>query len=164
MQLQEIEELIKATKPNAIKAMLRNAAILNDPNVTEEMRRQALENVKAIAANKPTNEIKDIKMKPASAAPAKPKKVKSSPEQAIKLAQVQAMKPPVAEQPKLDYPQGLHETELNVSGHDEPAMKGIFNALPDHEKKSIIDWHANTKMKKSIDTLHNLFVELKKHI
>ena len=170
MELYEIEELIKGTKPNAMKAMIRNAAILNDPNVTDEMRRQALENVKAIAANKPTNEIKEIAMKPADAiAPKKPKKIKSTPEQAIKLAQIQATPntppaPVAAVAPKLEYPEGLHLTPLNESGHDEPTMRGIFDGLQPHEKKSIIDWHASNKMKKSVETLYNLFAELKKHI
>jgi len=164
MEMFEIEELMKGMNSKAYKAMLRNAAILNDPNVTEEMRRQALDNVKAIAANKPMNEIKDIKMKSPEVKIAKPKKVKATPDQAIKLAQIQATPNFQPAPAKLEYPTDLHLSPLNTSGHDENAMKGIFDALPDHEKKSVIDWHTKNKMSKSIDSLYSLFIELKKHI
>ncbi len=159
MEMHEIEELIKTVNRNAIKAMLRNAAILGDAKATDEMKRQAIENVKAIAANKPIPKKSKAKQaKPA--APVAP---------ATQLAQ-QPAAPAVAAQPTAtppsahQYPEGLHLSPLNEGGHDETAMKGIFDALPDHEKKHIVDWHAKTKMAKSVDTLYNLFTQLKKHL
>lgn len=144
MEKHEIEELIKAVNKNAVKAMLRNAAILDNPNMSDEMKALAIENVKAIVGNRQG---------------AKKTKLKSV-EQPIQPVPVAA----APEAPKMEYPQGLHLSPLNTAGHDENAMKGIFDSLPDHEKKSIIDWHSGIQMKKSVDTLYNLFVELKKHL
>lgn len=158
MDLQQIEELMKTVNKNAIKAMLRNAAILNDPNVSDEMKAQALENVKAIAGNK---------------APKKQQKVKTQIEAPVaaptQLAQPPApaapAEPVIAAAPQLiQYPEGLHLSPLNSGGHDEKAMRGIFDSLPDHEKKSIVDWHASTKVQKSVESLYALFQELKKRL
>lgn len=151
MTLHEIEELIKTVNRNAIKAMLRNAAILGDAKATDEMKSQALENVKAIAANKAPRKSR---VKPVVAeAPA------------MNLAQQPAIQQPVAAQPSpIQYPENLHLTPLNASGHDEPTMRSIFDALPDAEKKSVVDWHSNIKMKKSVDSLYDLFTELKKRL
>lgn len=146
LDLQEIEELIKAVHPNAIREMLRNAAILNDPNATEDMKNQALDSFKAVATNKKI-----------------PKS--NQPEAPIAAAAQPAPAQPVT--PQIEYPQGLHQSPLNTAGHDEEKMKGIFHALPDHEKKAIVDWHAassTTPVNKSIDSLYALFQELKKRI
>lgn len=150
MIMQEIEELIKSVNRNAIKAMLRNAAVLGDAKATNEMKAQALENVKAIAANKPVQKKKATKP---AAAPEMPP--------VHQLAQAPAPSPLT---PQIQYPEGLHESPLNSGGHDETAMRGIFDALPHEEKQHIADWHASTKVQKSIETLFDLFKELKKHL
>lgn len=147
--MQEIEELMKNVNRSAIKAMLRNAAILGDEKATDEMKAQALENVKAIAGNKQ---------------PKKSKKVK-----AVAVAPMMAVQQPVAPatppaQPQIQYPEGLHLTPLNTGGHDETAMRGIFDSLPHEEKQHIVDWHAANQVKKSVETIRDLFKELKKHL
>jgi len=137
MTLREIEQLIKSVNAKHIKAIMRSAVILGDANATDEMKSQALANVRAITSGKKT-------------------KIKQS---------VQPIKPVDTATPqKIEYPEGLHLSPLNTHGHDEASMRGIFDALPDHEKKSISDWYASTKMTKSIDSLYNLFKELKKRL
>jgi len=166
MTMQEIEELIKSVNRNAIKAMLRNAAILGDEKATDEMKGQALENVKAIAANKPLPKTK-TKIKPVVAPAAEATQLVQTPAQASPAPQLTPTVQPsagAATPSKIEYPQGLHLSPLNAAGHDEAAMRGIFDALPDHEKQHIADWHSGMKMKKSINTLHDLFTQLKKHI
>lgn len=147
MTLQQIEELFKTVNRSAIKAMLRNAAILGDEKATDEMKAQALENVKAIAGNKQ---------------PKKPKKVKA-PAVAPMMAAVQQPAAAPA-QPQIQYPEGLHLSPLNTGGHDETAMRGIFDSLPHEEKQHIVDWHAANQVKKSVETIRGLFKELKKHL
>ena len=148
MDLQQIEELFKTVNRSAIKAMLRNAAILGDEKATDEMKAQALENVKAIAGNKQ---------------PKKPKKAK-----AIAAAPMMTVQQPAApaapEQPQIQMPEGLHLSPLNTGGHDEAGMRGIFDSLPHEEKQHIVDWHAANQVKKSVETLRGLFKELKKHL
>jgi hypothetical protein len=156
MTKQEIEELIKSVNRNAIKAMLRNTAALSDENATDEMKMQAIENIKAIAANKPLPKKSKIKSKPM--APVEQQPIVTAPTPAPTPAQQ-----PVAA-PKIEYPQGLHLHPLNAAGHDENAMRSWFDALPDDNKKSIVDWHAGLKLDKSINTLYNLFSELKKRL
>ncbi len=148
--MQQIEELMKTVNRSAIKAMLRNAAILGDEKATDEMKAQALENVKAIAGNKQ---------------PKKSKKVKAPEAAAPMMAAVQQPAAPAApEQPQIQYPEGLHLSPLNTGGHDETAMRGIFDSLPHEEKQHVIDWHAKNQVKKSVETLRGLFKELKKHL
>lgn len=159
MTLVEIEELIKSVNRNAIKAMMRNAAILGDAKATDEMKAQALDNVKAIAANKPLPKIKNKPTAPPTITPVAP------------AAAAAVVTPPTAGTPlqpqpsaQHEYPQDLHLSPLNTAGHDEKAMRGIFDSLPDHEKKSVVDWHAKTKINKSVDALYDLFAQLKTHL
>ena len=156
MTLQEIEELLKSVNKNAYKASLRNAAILNDPKVSTEMKNQAIENIKAIAANKSVPKKSKAAIKPSAPAVAPT----SSP--VMPLVQKPAVATPSL--PKIEYPEGLHLSPLNAGGHDETAMRGIFDALPDHEKKKVTDWHSKTKVNKSIDALYDLFTQLKKYL
>lgn len=149
MTLQQIEELFKTVNRSAIKAMLRNAAILGDEKATDEMKAQALENVKAIAGNKQ---------------PKKPKKVKTPAVTPMMAAQQPTTPAAAPAQPQIQYPEGLHLTPLNTGGHDETAMRGIFDSLPHEEKQHIVDWHATNQVKKSVETIHDLFKELKKHL
>lgn len=150
--MQEIEELMKNVNRSAIKAMLRNAAILGDEKATDEMKAQALENVKAIAGNKQPKKSKKVK---AVAAPPEMPPVHQ-------LAQSPAPSPLTP--PSIPYPEGLHLSPLNTGGHDEAAMRGIFDSLPHEEKQHVADWHASTKVQKSIETLFSLFTQLKKHL
>ena len=150
--LHEIEELIKNADRGAMKAMLRHAAIIADPASSQELKDQARDNILAISASKP-----------------KPKKVKAiKPVVAAAPAAVEAPQPaqaPVSTTPSnIEYPEGLHLSPINTVGHDEAAMKGIFDALPDHEKQHVVEWHSKNKMAKSIDTLYGLFTQLKKHL
>lgn len=148
MDLFEIEELIKALDPKAVKDMMRYAAILDDPKASKQAKIEALNSVKALTNKSP---------KPA-ATPVQPE-APATPEPSIP-----APATPAAPTSQIEYPQGLHLSPLNGAGHDEEKMKGIFHSLPDHEKKAIADWHASSNMNKSIDSLYNLFKELKKHL
>ncbi len=151
INMQQIEELMKTVNRSAIKAMLRNAAILGDEKATDEMKAQALENVKAIAGNKQPKKSKKVKAPEAAAAP-------------MMAAVQQPAAPAAPEQPQIQYPEGLHLSPLNTGGHDEAAMRGIFDSLPHEEKQHVADWHASTKVQKSIETLFSLFTQLKKHL
>jgi hypothetical protein len=57
IELHEIEELFKNVNRGAIKAFLRNAAILKDPNATPAMKELAEANVKAISQNQPIPKV-----------------------------------------------------------------------------------------------------------
>jgi hypothetical protein len=87
MELQEIEELFKNVNRGAIKAFLRNAAVLKDPAATPEMKALAAENVKAISMNKPI---------PKPKAEPKPKKQKAA---AVAEQAIQPAKQPVPQTP-----------------------------------------------------------------
>lgn len=150
--MQEIEELMKNVNRSAIKAMLRNAAILGDAKATDEMKSQALENVRAIAGNKQPKKTKKVKAQ--AVAPEMPP--------VHQLAQQAAPSPLTP--PPVAYPEGLHLSPLNSGGHDEAAMRGIFDSLPHEEKQHVADWHASTKVQKSVETLFSLFTELKKRL
>ncbi len=149
MDKQQIEELLKTVNRSAIKAMLRNAAILSDAKATDEMKAQALENVKAIAGNKQ---------------PKKSRKVKAPAVAPMQLVQEPAPVAAAPAQPQIQMPEGLHLSPLNTGGHDEAGMRQIFDSLPHEEKQHIVDWHAANQVKKSVETLRDLFKELKKHL
>lgn len=159
MDIREIEELIKTANSKQIKAMMRNAAILSDPNISEEMKIQALENIKAISAgNKPKKQrLKPVA--PVATPPTPPTQLVQQP-----VAPAAATTPAATPTESAPYPEGLHLSPLNAGGHDEAAMRGIFDSLPHEEKQHVADWHASTKVQKSIETLFSLFTQLKKHL
>lgn len=169
--MHEIEELMKGVNRSAIKAMLRHATIINDPMSSEKVKAQALENVRAIAHSGKlaldTSAPKKVKaIKPVVAPAAESAQPAQQPVQVPPATQSPQIQQPagVTVPPKIEYPQGLHLSPINTVGHDEAAMKGIFDALPDHEKQHVAEWHSKNKMVKSIDTLYSLFTQLKKHL
>jgi len=174
--MHEIEELIKTVNRNAIKALLRNAAIMKDPAATPEMRAQAEANVKAISYNKPL---------PKEPKPPRQKKVKAAaPEQATQLVQQPVPQTPVAAAPslaptstgniKLKYSPVYQHYGVSQEMWDKTpdAHQGLFQ----HHNEVMAGKHPNLmhiktaveaakpKMMKSIDQLYNLFSQLKKHL
>lgn len=171
MDIKEIEELCKTVNRNAIKALLRNAAIMKDPNSSPEMRAQAEANVKAISYNKPlpSGEPKQKKVKAAA------------PEQATQLVQTPSAQTPGAAAPtakpqniKLKYsPAYQHYGVTEDMWHKTPdAQQGLFQ----HHNEVMAGKHPDLmhiktavesmkpKMVKSIDLLYDLFSELRKHL
>lgn len=174
MELQEIEELFKNVNRAAIKAFLRNAAILKDPEATSEMKALAAENVKAIAQNKPIP-------KPKTDKPKQPKKMKpAAAEQATQLVQQPVAQTPAAAAPsagKIKYkysPVYQHygvtedmwhktpEAHADLFNHHNEVMAGKHPGLM--HIKSAIEQAMKPKMAKSLHSLYNLFTELKKHL
>ncbi len=157
MELHEIEELCKNVNRNAIKALLRNAAIMKDPNATPEMRALAEANVKAISYNKPI---------PKPKAERKPKKVKAAAaEQATQLVQTPSPQTPAAAaSPKVEF----HEEFARHHGIDPAKFKQTWHAMTPEQQKVTQDWHAEQvaapKMQKSLEQLYSLFSELKKRL
>lgn len=176
MELYEIEELIKNVNRNAIKALLRNAAIMKDPTASSEMRAQAEANVKAISYNKPIpREPKAPKKQKAAAA-----------EQATQLVQTPPAQMPVAaapsklsvvSSPKMEF----HKEFAQHHGVDPVAFKATYEAMSPEHQKITQDWHAAEiakpkmpavavapiapiKIAKSVDSLYNLFTALRKHL
>lgn len=169
MELIEIEELIKNVNRNAIKALLRNAAIMKDPAATPEMRAQAEANVKAISYNKPLPkpkaEPKAPRKQKAAAAEQATQLVSTSPAQKPAAAAI----PPVSSEvpsPKMEF----HQEFAQHHGVDPVAFKQTWNAMTPDQQKITKDWHAEQlatpklKVAKSVDALYNLFSQLRKHL
>lgn len=172
MEFHEIEELIKTVNRNAIKALLRNAAILKDPAATPEMRAMAEANVKAISYNKP------LPKNPG--APKRQKKVKAAAaEQATQLVQSPPTQTPAAAAPqpkvKLKYsPAYQHYGVSEEMWHKAPeAHNDLFNhhnevmagKHPDlMHIKTAVEAAKPKAIKKSLEQLHSLFTELKKRL
>lgn len=172
MELHEIEELIKTVNRNAIKALLRNAAIMKDPNVSPEQRAQAEANVKAISYNKPLP-------KPPGAP--RQKKVKAAAaEQATQLVQApQTQTPAAAATPKpkvtLKYSPayqhyGVTEEMWNKTPHAHQDLFNHHNEVmagkhPDlMHIKTAVEAAKPKMIKKSLEQLFDLFSELKKRL
>lgn len=173
MELQEIEELFKNVNRGAIKAFLRNAAVLKDPAATPEMKALAAENVKAISMNKPI---------PKPKAEPKPKKQKAAvAEQAIQPVQQPVTQTPAAANPtstgkiKYEYsPVYQHygvtedmwhktpEAHADLFNHHNEVMAGKHPGLA--HIKTAVEQAVKPKMAKSIDSLYNLFSQLKKRV
>lgn len=174
MELREIEELVKAVNRNAIKALLRNAAIMQDPKSSPEMRAQAEANVKAIAYNKPLP-------KPPGAP--KQKKVKAAAaEQATQLAQAPQTQTPAAAAPPVVQPKvklkyspvyqhyGVTQDMWNATPHAHQDLFNHHNEVmagkhPDlMHIKSAVEAAKPKMIKKSLEQLFDLFSELKKRL
>lgn len=168
MTLHEIEELIKGVNRNAIKALLQNAAIMKDPNTTPEMRAQAEANVKAISYNQPI---------PRNTAPKKQKVAAA--EQAPPPVTPPAQQTPAAVNPaianvKLKYSPAYQHYGVNEEMWNKTpeAQQGLFQ----HHNEVMAGKHPDLmhiktavesmkpKMIKSIDSLYDLFTELRKHL
>ncbi len=168
MEMHEIEELCKTVNRNAIKALLRNAAIMKDPAATPEMKAQAEANVKAISYNKPLPKV--------GAAPRQKKQKAAAAEQATQLVQTPqptqtpvAAASPVSSQvpsPKMEF----HQEFAQHHGVNPEAFKSTWSAMTPEQQKVTMDWHteqlAKPKLKvaKSLDSLYDLFSQLKKHL
>lgn len=169
LELNEIEELFKTVNRGAIKAFLRNAAILKDPAASQEMKELAEANVKAISQNKPP-----IKPK-ATPAPKQKKPKAAAPEQATQLIQQPAPQTPAAAAPSQSAPvqsspkKEFHEAFAEHHGIDKSKFKETWHAMTPEQQKITQQWHleqltAAPKIAKSIDALYVLFSELKKHL
>ncbi len=173
MELHEIEELIKSVNRNAIKALLRNAAIMKDPAATPEMKAQAEANVKAISYNKPI---------PKPKADPKPRKQKAAAtEQATQLVKPSPAQTPVAAAPSQNAPVksfGLpyhpdYEKHYGVTEQQwKAADPSAHHELAAHHNAMLSAKQPATpavatqplKVAKSVDSLYNLFSELRKHL
>lgn len=147
MQLHEIEELFKSEElvksKAAIQAVLRNAALLHNKETSPEEKATATENIKAITHGKPKKE------------PKLPAPVKALQEKKAK--------------PEIPFPHDfhLHHTKADGSPLTHEEFKGTWDKLTHGQKKATAEFHANHlagKMKKSVETLHDLFSELKKRL
>lgn len=147
MEINEIEELCKTVNRNAIKALLHNAALMKDPNTSPELRAQAEANVKAISYNKPLPH------------PDKPKKIKQQ-----KVVANTPVTPAVDAAPKVEF----HEEFAQHHGIDPVKFKETWSSMNPKQQQVTRNWHAEQvlkpKINKSIDSLYNLFTELKKHL
>ena len=155
IDLNELEELFKSVNRNAIKAFLRNSAILKDPSATPEMKELAQANVKAITQNQPI--------------PRPKKKTNKKPEvQATQLVQPvipQGQAPVQSPQRKMEF----HEEFAQHHGIDPVKFKATWNAMTPEQQNTTKQWHteqlsAAPKIQKSIDKLYDLFAELKKNL
>jgi hypothetical protein len=170
MELHEIEELIKNVNRNAIKALLRNAAIMKDPAATPEMKAQAEANVKAISYNKPL---------PKPKAEPKPRKQKAAAaEQATQLVKPSPAQTPVAAAPSKIAPvksSGLpyhpdYGTHYGVTEEQwKAADPSAHHELAAHHNAAMAAVKQPAapqplKVAKSVDSLYNLFSELRKHL
>ena len=175
MELHEIEELFKSVNPKAMKAFLRNAATLQDPNASHEMKVLAVENIKAITQNKPIPRSQTDKP------PKQPKKIKPVvAEQATQLVQQPAVQTPATTPSsigKIQYkysPAYQHygvtedmwnktpEAHADLFNHHNEVMAGKHPGLM--HIKNAVEQTMKPKIAKSIDSLYDLFVELKKRL
>lgn len=155
--LKEMEALFKAgVNRAAIKAYLQNAAILRDPKASSKMKEVAAANVKAISNNQPM-----------------PKQQSAAPK----------AKPQPKEAPAMEF----HEVFARHHGIDPAQFKSTWHAMSPEQQKVTQEWHAEQvakpaqppkvptssvvstatqplKVVKSIDSLYDLFVQLRKHL
>lgn len=161
MELHEIEELVKAVNHNAIKALLRAASIMKDPNVSSEMRAQAEANFHAISQNKPLPSEKKPRAakKQVAAPPASPEGVPFHQE----FARVHGVDPVKF---KAAYEAMNPEQQALTHAHHAEHMKSLKPAGPavaPSASPPVAPAPAapTTPVIKSVDALHNLFTELK---
>jgi len=161
----EIEELIKSINRSGIKAVLRHAAIINDPASSEEMKAQALENVRAIA------HIGKLEIN--TSAPKKNKPVVAQPAEAIRPVQPPIQASPARQSPQIQQtiaPPGaeFHEQFAQYHKMDPATFKQIWHKMTPEQQQTTQDWHAEQlaapKIQKNIEQLYNLFMQLKKRL
>ena len=168
--MSEIEELFKteylAKSKARIQALLRNAALLRDQNLTPEQRQIAEDNVRAIT--------KGTRVKGA-AAPKTPKQSKNTSVIAPPVQTAPAASVAAPGQVKLKYSPvyqhyGITQEHWNNAGPD--AHKELFDhhnnvmagKIPElgHIKTAVEQ--SKTKVLKSADNLYDLFTQLKKYL
>lgn len=161
ISINELEELAKSVDPKNIKAFMQHAKIMNDANAKMEDRVRAAENVYAInlahaKANKGAKPMKDIA---AEFMAANPQPEVAPPSQVI-APEVGAIKPATPAIP-------FHEEFAQHHGVDPIKFKATFEAMNPEQKKMTQDFHAQhlaTKVAKSVDSLYDLFTQLRKHL
>jgi len=136
MELQEVEELFKNVNRGAIRAFLRNAAILKDPNATPEMKELAAQNVKAISETGSAAKLNTRKRQPKPAA---------APEQAPQTPEQQAPQTPAAAAPPQAAPvEDNFHTEFSAHhGVDPVKFKEAWAAMSPEQQQMTRDWHAS---------------------
>ena len=132
MELQEIEELFKNVNRGAIKAFLRNAAVLKDPAATPEMKALAAENVKAISMNKPI---------PKPKAEPKPKKQKA----AVAEQAIQPVQQPVTQTPAAAAPTPVAPVQPSPKWNFMKSLQDITVLIQLNLKQHIMLCHQNNK-------------------
>lgn len=171
--LEEIEELLKSKEfaksvnRHALNLLFRNTAALRDPTLSQEQRKQAIENIKAITHNL---EPKPLKTK--FGTPQKNKKSIKTSQTAVKpktsAIPSQSVQPPkTVEKPQQEaypFPEDFHIHH----GVDPVKFKAAWEAMTPEQRKITLDWHneqlTTKKIKKSLDKLYQLFETLKKQI
>ncbi len=180
-ELDEIEELFKNTEliksKKMIEALLQNTRMLQSPDITPEQRELAQANIKAITSGgRPiSNAPKKVKaiappssqqvIQPVAPAniqpqtPLNPAITPASPIGNIKLKYSPAYEhygvtPEHWNQASPEAHQGLFAHHNEVMAGKHPELMHIKNAVE----------QSKAKMMKSVEQLHNLFSQLKKHL
>lgn len=151
ISLQELEELAKSVDPKDIKLFLHHAKIMNDKNAKMDDRARAAENVYAI-------NLAHAKKNP-KAQPLKALAQELSPELEVPAAQPAPAVAPV------QIP--FHEEFAQHHGGDPAKIQAAFSAMSPEHMATTKAWHQEqlaNKMKKSIDSLYNLFEQLKQQL
>lgn len=133
IELFELEELAKSVNRGSMKAYLRNAAILKDPNASQEMKELAASNVRALVGMKPS---------PKAPAQKQPQQKAAAPEQATQLAQTPPTQTPSAAAPSKDAPVEFHHEFAQHHGLDPSKFAQTFAAMTPEQQKITQDWHA----------------------
>jgi hypothetical protein len=181
VDLKELEELFKSKtfsrNPAMVNALLRNAALLHDPNATEEQKAIALENVKSIS------QFGTLPKTP------KQKKVEGS-EVQPKIKQPVSKKPVENQPVKTAQPIKQAEPEYHPDLSTHNITPDMWKLMPLEHKLATIQYHKETsapknpqpaavkpepplpsnviqfkpKIKKSLDSLYSIFEYIKKNI
>lgn len=151
ISLQELEELAKNVDPKDIKLFLHHAKIMNDKNAKMDARARAAENVYAI-------NMAHAKKNPGTP-PLKALAEEFTPELAAPVTQPAPAVAPV------QIP--FHEEFAQHHGGDPVKLQAAFSAMSPEHMATTKAWHQEqlaNKMKKSVDTLYDLFEQLKKQL
>lgn len=159
MGLDKLEELCKTVDPKNIKTFLRNAKIMNDKKAKMEDRVRAAENVYAI-------NMAHTKKNP-GAPPLKELAAELAPELSNPVVQNTAPAEIKNTQPVPPAAVPFHEEFAQHHGVDPVKFKATFAAMNPEQQKMTQDYHAQhlaSKVAKSVNTLYDLFEQLKKQL
>lgn len=133
-ELMQMEELFKSgVNRTAIKAYLRNAAIMRDPAATPEMKELAAANVKAISNNQPL---------PKAKAPKQAKQKAAAAEQASQPVNSPSTQTPAAAAPSSNPAVEFHQEFAQHHGVDPVKFATTWKAMTPEQQKITQDWHA----------------------
>ncbi|MEM4726499.1 MAG: hypothetical protein QXG63_06120 [Nitrososphaerales archaeon] len=172
--VEELEELFKSetfaksVNRRALNLLFRNTAIIEDPYVSQEHKRQAYENIKAIIHN---IEPKSVNIGQTGIADKKPtaRKQQLSHQQIADMYKPKPVTPKntistKTTQQKYPFPEDFHIHH----GVDPVKFRETWDAMTPEQQKITLDWHkeqlAAKNIKKSLDKLYQLFETLKKQL